>query len=113
MKNGLGFQTAMGSMNHVAFNVHKKDILEYRKRIRKSGMSPYVSPMLYHADGVEGGFVFDAKDDRISWRSFYFFGPDGVKNASRSFLGIHFMTFSGYLDIFGYLDVRGLPQHLI
>ena len=77
MKNGLGFQTAMGSMNHVAFNVHKKDILEYRKRIRKSGMSPYVSPMLYHADGVEGGFVFDAKDDRISWRSFYFFGPDG------------------------------------
>ena len=77
MKNGLGFQTAMGSMNHVAFNVHKEDILEYRKRIKKSGMSPYVSPMLYHADGVEGGFVFDAKDDRISWRSFYFFGPDG------------------------------------
>jgi hypothetical protein len=67
----------MGSMNHVAFNVHKDDISEYRRRIKKSGMSAYVSPLLYHADGVEGGYVFDANDTRISWRSFYFFGPDG------------------------------------
>ena len=48
--HGKGFQTAVGSMNHVAFNVHKRDIEGYRNRIKKSKMSPYVSPILYHAD---------------------------------------------------------------
>ena len=39
--HGKGFQTAVGSMNHVAFNVDKRDIEGYRKRIKKSKMSPY------------------------------------------------------------------------
>jgi catechol 2,3-dioxygenase-like lactoylglutathione lyase family enzyme len=69
--------SAMGSMNHVAFNVPLGKLTEYRKRIKGSNLSGYVSPIVYHAD-VEAGYVFDENDERVSWKSCYFFDPDGV-----------------------------------
>jgi len=46
---------------------------EYRKRLAKAGV--VVSPMLYHSDGPE---QFTPKpDEKTSFASFYFFGPDG------------------------------------
>ena len=66
----------MGSMNHVALNVPQDKIIEYRKRIMNSGLSGYVSPVVYHAD-VTSGYVGNSRDPRVNWRSVYFFGPDG------------------------------------
>ena len=68
--------SAMGSMNHVALNVPQDKIIEYRKRIMNSGLSGYVSPVVYHAD-VTSGYVGNSRDPRVNWRSVYFFGPDG------------------------------------
>ncbi len=99
--HGKGFQTAVGSMNHVAFNVHKHDIEGYRNRIKKSKMSPYVSPILYHADNSPTGYVSDPNDDRISWRSFYFFGPDG-----------EYLELTSQERVYGQGDVKKNVLHL-
>ena len=68
--------SAMGSMNHVAFNVPASKLGEYRKRLKASPLSSFVSPVLFHADTPEG-FAFQKDDPLISWESVYFFGPDG------------------------------------
>ena len=68
------FQTAVGSVNHVAFNVPEEKLFEYRKRIKKTGV--FVSPMLYHTDETASGFD-SKKDENTTWMSFYFTGPDG------------------------------------
>lgn len=67
------FETAHGSMNHVAFNVPENKIREYRKRLLAAGVR--CSPILYHAD-VPHGFS-PTKDETTSFVSCYFFGPDG------------------------------------
>jgi len=67
------FETAHGSMNHVAFNVPEDKIREYRKRLVVAGVK--CSPVVYHAD-VPHGFS-PTKDETTSFVSCYFFGPDG------------------------------------
>lgn len=42
--------SAQGSMNHVAFNVPESRLKEYRRRLIASNMSPFVTPIVYHAD---------------------------------------------------------------
>ena len=88
-------------MNHVAFNVDKRDIEGYRNRIKKSKMSPYVSPILYHADNSPSGYVSNPNDDRISWRSFYFFGPDG-----------EYLELTSQERVYGQGDVKKNVLHL-
>eukprot|EP00924_Labyrinthula_sp_SR-Ha-C_P016734 snap_masked-scaffold_6-processed-gene-13.41-mRNA-1 protein AED:0.04 eAED:0.04 QI:0/-1/0/1/-1/1/1/0/208 len=68
------FSTAVGSVNHVAFNVPEKKLYEYRKRIKATGS--IVTPMLFHTDETESGYAAKKGDD-TTWMSFYFTGPDG------------------------------------
>mmetsp|Transcript_15640 Transcript_15640/g.18951 ORF Transcript_15640/g.18951 Transcript_15640/m.18951 type:complete len:225 (+) Transcript_15640:40-714(+) len=68
------FQTAHGSVNHVAFNVPSEKLREYRKRIKATGS--IVTPILYHTDETESGYG-PKKDENTTWESFYFTGPDG------------------------------------
>ena len=62
-------------MNHVAFNVHKR-ISNIAKESRRAKCH-LMCHQYHHADNSPTGYVSDPNDDRISWRSFYFFGPDG------------------------------------
>lgn len=59
----------------MAFNVPSNKLKEYRKRIKATGV--FVSPMLYHSDAHETGFVAK-KDETVTWESFYFCDPDGA-----------------------------------
>ena len=67
------FQTAHGSMNHVAFRVDEADLERYREKLVKANVM--VSPIMYHAD-VPGGFE-NRKTEKTIFMSIYFFGPDG------------------------------------
>ncbi len=69
--------SAQGSMNHVAFNVPEAKLREYRKRLLASGLSPFVSPVVFHAD-TEAGVALHRDDPRVTWASVYFFDPDGA-----------------------------------
>ena len=68
--------SASGSMNHVAFNVPEDKLRAYRKRILRSGLCPFASPIVYHAD-TDMGVALERSDPRVTWASVYFFGPDG------------------------------------
>ena len=68
--------SASGSMNHVAFSVPEDKLRVYRKRILRSGLCPFASPIVYHAD-TEMGVALKRSDPRVTWASVYFFGPDG------------------------------------
>ncbi len=71
---GGGLVTAVGSMNHVAFDVPAEKIDEYLDRLRAKGIE--AADILNHDDSelgatrepYEGTFV----------RSIYFFDPDGI-----------------------------------
>jgi len=69
------FSTAMGSVNHVAWNVDAKHLRTYRKRIKALNVG-FVSPILYHSDATTSGYS-EEKDENTTWESFYFIGPDG------------------------------------
>ncbi|MGY0488409.1 VOC family protein [Streptomyces sp. WG-D5] len=71
---GGEWQTAVGTMNHVAINVPEERFLEYHAQLRESGVE--VSPVIDHDDSPEGY----AKElhDGVFVRSFYFQDPDGI-----------------------------------
>ena len=72
---GKGFATAIGSVNHVAFNVSRSQLKEYRDRV-KSAKVGAVTPILYHSDVEPSGYSAQ-RDENTVWESFYFLGPDG------------------------------------
>lgn len=67
--------SAVGSMNHIAFDVPAELIDEYRERLIAKGID--VSMFLNHDDS-EFGVAGDAKDPGVFVRSIYFKDPDGV-----------------------------------
>jgi catechol 2,3-dioxygenase-like lactoylglutathione lyase family enzyme len=75
MLTGKGFATAMGSVNHVAFNVPLEKLREYRERV-KSAKLGFVTPILFHSDKDPSGYS-PQRDENTCWESFYFSGPDG------------------------------------
>ena len=68
--------SAVGSMNHVAFTVSRDAVRRVRHRLLKSGMARWVTPIVVHGD-TELGFVPNEDDDKATWISCYFAGPDG------------------------------------
>jgi len=74
LMTGKGFATAHGSVNHVAFNVSRDKLREYRKRILEAGVG-MVSPILYHSDKDPSGYS-KTRDENTVWESIYFVGPD-------------------------------------
>ena len=75
---GPTISSAHGSMNHLAFNVDKDDIVEYRERLISKGVD--CSPLVNHNDVVTGEESRTAKtaSEKTWLQSFYFFDPDGV-----------------------------------
>ena len=72
---GLGdLTTAIGSMNHVAFDVPAEKIEEYRRRLVDNGIQ--CSPVINHDRSLYG--VSKEMTDDVFIRSVYFFDPDGI-----------------------------------
>ena len=72
---GVGdLTTAIGSMNHVAFDVSPEKFDEYVQRLKDKGIE--VSGVLNHDDSEWG--VSKEVNDGVFVRSIYFFDPDGI-----------------------------------
>jgi catechol 2,3-dioxygenase-like lactoylglutathione lyase family enzyme len=72
---GLGeWISAIGSMNHIAFNVPEEKFLEYRTKLTNKGVQ--VSPILDHDDSEIG--VSAELHPGVFVRSYYFQDPDGI-----------------------------------
>src|SRR6516162_4047923 len=72
---GLGeWTSAVGSMNHVAFNVPEDRFLEYRAKLKAKGVR--VSPIIDHDDSESG--VARELHPGVFVRSYYFQDPDGI-----------------------------------
>ena len=72
---GLGeWHSAVGSMNHIAFNVPEERFLEYRTKLKAKGVR--VSPIMDHDDSEIG--VARELHPGVFVRSFYFQDPDGI-----------------------------------
>jgi catechol 2,3-dioxygenase-like lactoylglutathione lyase family enzyme len=76
-RNGM---SAIGSMNHVAFDVPPEKFDEYAARLRSKGVD--VTIAINHADSLDGGHKADydaATDDGdVFIRSIYFRDPNGT-----------------------------------
>jgi len=68
------FTTAIGSMNHVAFDVPPERIDEYLVKLRAKGIA--AADILNHDDSEYG--VSRKVHDGTFVRSIYFFDPDGI-----------------------------------
>ncbi len=77
-RQGPTISSAHGSMNHVAFNVDKDRIHQYREDLVAKGVD--CSPVVNHDDVVTGEEARTAQEaSEKTWlQSFYFFDPDGV-----------------------------------
>jgi len=72
---GFGeWTSAVGSMNHIAFNVPEERFLEYRARLKAKDVR--VSPVIDHDDSPDG--VARELHPGVFVRSFYFQDPDGI-----------------------------------
>lgn len=75
---GATISSAHGSMNHVAFNVDKGEIAQYREALVAKGVD--CSDIVNHNDVVSGeeSRTAEAASAKTWLQSFYFFDPDGV-----------------------------------
>jgi catechol 2,3-dioxygenase-like lactoylglutathione lyase family enzyme len=77
---GRGGMSAIGSMNHVAFDVPPEKLDEYAEKLRSKGVD--VLTAINHADSLAGGHkpVYDAATDNgdVFIRSIYFRDPNGT-----------------------------------
>ena len=88
--------TAIGSMNHIAFDVSAELLPEYKRRLEAAGVR--VSPLVHHND-VDVGFSLD-RLDRTTWcSSIYFQDPDGIQ-----------LEFAGWTRAFDSDDVAHQPE---
>ena len=73
--------TAVGSTNHIAFDVPPERFDEYRERLKANGVK--VTPIINHANSLDGGHKADydpATDDGdVFIRSMYFTDPNGIR----------------------------------
>ena len=72
--------TAIGTMNHIAFDVPADKIDEYRRKLREKGIA--VTPFINHSNSLDGGHKQDydpaADDGDVFVRSIYFKDPNGI-----------------------------------
>ncbi|MFT6653293.1 MAG: catechol 2,3-dioxygenase-like lactoylglutathione lyase family enzyme [Marinomonas primoryensis] len=68
--------TAIGSMNHIAFDVDADKVPEYKQRLEAAGIM--TSPVIHHND-TEEGVSFDEVHSSNWVSSVYFQDPDGIQ----------------------------------
>lgn len=88
--------TAIGSMNHIAFDVDAELLTEYKARLEAAGVK--VSPLVYHND-VGNGYSLDVLHSSNWCTSIYFRDPDGIQ-----------LEFAGWTRAFGNEDVSHEPK---
>jgi catechol 2,3-dioxygenase-like lactoylglutathione lyase family enzyme len=88
------FTTAIGSMNHVAFNVPAEKMEEYRDRLRAKGIT--CTEILNHDDSPRQ--VSRTMHPGVFVRSLYFMDPDGI-----------LLEFAAWTRVFTEDDVRHTP----
>lgn len=88
------FLSAIGSMNHVAFDVPKEKIEEYREKLTALGIE---SSVIWNHDDSEFGLAPENNDD-VFIRSLYFQDPDGI-----------LLEFACWTRTFGPQDVSHTP----
>jgi catechol 2,3-dioxygenase-like lactoylglutathione lyase family enzyme len=75
-----GGVTAIGSMNHVAFDVPAEHFDEYRQKLLDKGVR--VTEIINHADSLDGGhrpdYDPDTDESDVFIRSMYFRDPNGT-----------------------------------
>ena len=72
--------TAIGTMNHLAFDVPPEKMDEYRAKLKSKGVQ--VTEIVNHSDSLEGGHKADYDPDTdggdVFVRSMYFADPNGT-----------------------------------
>jgi catechol 2,3-dioxygenase-like lactoylglutathione lyase family enzyme len=72
--------TAIGTMNHLAFDVPPEKMDEYRAKLKSKGVQ--VTEIVNHSDSLEGGHKADYDPDTdggdVFVRSMYFSDPNGT-----------------------------------
>jgi catechol 2,3-dioxygenase-like lactoylglutathione lyase family enzyme len=98
LQNRVGV-TAIGSMNHVAFDVPADRFEEYRQKLLDKGVA--VTEIINHANSLDGGHKpdYDAADDGdVFIRSIYFKDPNGTT-----------LEFACWTKVLDESDVRHAP----
>ena len=90
--------TAVGSMNHVAFDVAPEMIDEYLQKLRDKGIE--ADDIMNHDDSELG--VSKDPNDGTFVRSIYFFDPDGI-----------LLEFAAWTRAMGPDDVRHAPARAV
>jgi catechol 2,3-dioxygenase-like lactoylglutathione lyase family enzyme len=97
---GRGGMSAVGSMNHLAFDVPAEQFDAYRQRLLDKGVE--VTPIINHCNSLDGGHkpVYDPATDNgdVFVRSMYFRDPNGTM--------LEFASWTRTLDA---SDVRHAP----
>ncbi len=95
-----GGVTAIGSMNHVAFDVPAEHFDEYRQKLLDKGVS--VTEIINHANSLDGGhrpdYDPDTDDGDVFIRSMYFKDPNGTT-----------LEFACWTKVLDESDVRHAP----
>ena len=93
--------TAIGTTNHIAFDVPAEHFEEYRQKLIDKGVK--VTPIINHCDSLDGGHKpdYDPATDNgdVFVRSMYFADPNGVR-----------LEFACWTKVFDESDVRHAPQ---
>jgi catechol 2,3-dioxygenase-like lactoylglutathione lyase family enzyme len=69
-------KSAIGSMNHVAFNVPEEKLEEYRQRLVDAGVKVLPNMVVNHDDSPMG--VSAENHEGVFFRSVYFTDPNGI-----------------------------------
>ena len=92
--------TAIGTMNHLAFDVPAEKFEEYREKLKSKGVK--VTQIINHSNVLDGGHqpVYDAEtnDGDVFVRSMYFTDPNGTR-----------LEFACWTTTFDESDVKHAP----
>ena len=93
-------KSAIGSMNHVAFNVPEEKLDEYRQRLVDAGVKVLPNMVVNHDDSPMG--VSAENHEGVFFRSVYFTDPNGIM-----------LELAATTRAFGPGDVRHTPARAV
>lgn len=93
-------RSAIGSMNHVAFNVPEEKLDEYRQRLVDAGVKVLPNTVVNHDDSPMG--VSAENHEGVFFRSVYFTDPNGIM-----------LELAATTRAFGPGDVRHTPARAV